>query len=381
VEKAKITVLALLVLCGILFAPPACRGADGSVEEFFRQALTAEGEEYLQLRTRLISLGTGAKAFLERQRSAKTWQERLLAEILLERLAHEAEIRAAVAAALNYAQAEDDSGKRYLVPPGMSAQEYKQERKMKERVLIRGKALAERFKGLPLVLVEFLWKGNELKNLRRRGKKEEYPLRDSVEGPAYGASALTFFGEKKALPVLLHVLEHSESGPARTFAGEAISYLRMPEAVDDLLRIAGSELKSAAEECGRIAARNALASCCTDEASVVKLRNAAAKTKDPALQLLLAVLLQAAESRNKPYKMSPVVRASYRRDAFPSIGPLVLDETAASGGTTRFWLGFVIGVLGGVLLPVLALRLFRRKAHRGGVSSPPPDGAQGGQSK
>ena len=242
----KTTGFLFAVLFGL--AAGSVSAAERPLPELFREAVAASGEEYLDARNAIVGRGQAAVGFLEERReTAASREERLLAEILLERIAFEPEIASAVAKDI----------------------EYEWDRSVHDRIKNCGKALAARFGRFPLVLAELLWKGNELEGLRRKraGGGYYFPLRDPSEGgKANAAHALGILKEKKALPVLLGILDQGDADKyhelieaegrfdelvATWEAARAIGAMGMPETVPELLRIMkdGSGPASSAFEC------------------------------------------------------------------------------------------------------------------------------------
>jgi hypothetical protein len=350
-KPATAGVLLLVALRITLAATPA--SAVETPNQLFEEALAATGDDYLAIRDRLVAGGEPARAFLAEMKASETWQERLLAEILLERMEHGDGIRVAVAAGTPYSN------------PFARAR----------RIRSTGWDLAKHFKPFPLVLVEFLWKGNELATIENSGLEKypgpRYPLRDSGEGEACAARALAVLKEKRALPVLL-VLMGRGNDTARIQAGKAIGDLGAPVVLKELLRVGEQTLDRTA----RVAAWYAIRGCARP-ASIPVLRRAAMDTQDAGFRESLEFVIERLE---RPDQVEAAVEASdpeefWRAEDLPKV---VLRGPGAKGASSEavpekkpkgVLLGVVAGmVAGGLLAGAVAWLVVRRRR----ASAQPP---------
>lgn len=195
-------------------------------------AIGAEGEAYREFRDRLLSRGGTARPWLlVTARDGKTWQERVMAEIMLERLAKPAEIAATV-----------DWWRRAPF-----------DRLFVENWRHLGRSLATKAVGTPMLLVEKIWKGNELHHPAFVSRHQ-----DGV----WETDALGWLREKRALFPLIVVLTRRYEQPAATLcvdtAARALGLLKEKTAIPALCEAyilyasqrAGSACIEAIESCG-----------------------------------------------------------------------------------------------------------------------------------
>jgi len=170
--------VAASVAAGRALAGEALQGADpAQLRTELWAAIGAEGELYRGFRDRLLQRGSGILPFLERTaQEGEAWQERVMAGILLERLSRPEEIKGVVEW-WSQVQVHRDFG---------------------TNVRTLGKSLAGRAGETPLLLVEKIWKGNELRN-------KAVPLH--WDG-AWAADALGYLREARAFhPLTLMLTE------------------------------------------------------------------------------------------------------------------------------------------------------------------------------
>lgn len=239
------------------------------LEVLFRKATSAEGVLYLAFRDAIAAEGKTAAAFLRKRRKAgETWQERVLAEILIERIEHADELARLVREELDYPY----------------------HRRRSEQAEAAGKALAERFRDTPMILAEFLWKRNELERMPK--KDTVGPLSEvRSERDAYVVRALDILGERRALWPLMQVLERGEHLNS-IYASEGIKNIGSSAVLGDLIRIA----ETGSNDVARILAREAMAGC-VDSTSLPLLEKAADETKDLELRAHYRKLIKDVQAR------------------------------------------------------------------------------------
>jgi HEAT repeat protein len=332
-----LAVAAVAVLCGSNAA-----AGDAEMLRLFSNATGVRGKEYLKLRNQITARGTAATAFLEARRAkATTWQGRLLADVLLEHIQNQDSIRSATSDELSF----------------------ELRRSKTDRIRAAGKSLADRFAPFPLVLVEFLWKGNELSEISLHGS-DLRPLKNAEEADAYAARALGLLGERRALPILLVSLERSNRYLARLTAGEAIGMIGSPEVLPDLLRIA----ESAADSNTRAAAVNAIPRCASTE-TVGLLRTAAEETSRPSLRRLLMMVAADIETTGRPGGSEAERPPTVIQEARPKDPSQLGDQGAAASRVSKtagmFWVGLMVGVVvGAALSAAVAVTVRRMAGHR-----------------
>ena len=346
--KRATTGVLLFSLHGALAAAQAS-AVERPPDQLFRDALAATGDEYLAIRDGLVDGGEPARASVVRMKASETWQERLLAEILLERMEHGEEICAAV-----------DAGTPYWKPFARA-----------HRIRSAGWNLAERFKPFPLVLVEFLWKGNELTEIENSDMEKypgpKYPLKDSGEGEACVARALAVLKEKKALPVLL-VLMGRGNDTARIEAGKAVGDLGTPVVLKELLRVGEQTLDRTA----RVAAWYAIRGCARP-ASIPVLRKAATDTQDGDFREFLEFVIERLERPDQAEAESGDAEEFWSAEDLPKVvlrGPEAKGAAPEAGPKERHkgvFLGVVAGMVAGGLLAAavawLVVRMRRCSRH------------------
>ena len=323
-----------------LFISQEALGKEGELEGLFSEARQATGDDYLRLRDSIVARGQGAVAFLKRERESSSWQTRLLAGILIERITHGVHIDDAISAGI-------DNPRRRETP---------------DQIFAGGKALTVAFKGAPMALAEFLWKTNELKDIRGRTRsgKTYCPLRDERFAKAYAARALGLLGERRATHILLHLIETSEERNTKLFAGEAVGHIGDPSAFDDLLRI----VQTTEDNIATGAAWNAIGSC-LDESSLPKLEAAAAATEDKRMRLFLRNLAAGLREAYPQHKASSREPAAGIRTNSPDNGPAVAagpqesEASRASEGAGGAFLA--VGLAAGVALGAAGAWLLLRK--------------------
>jgi hypothetical protein len=180
------------------------------LEAEFYAAIGAEGHVYRQFRDRVLQRGPAVEPFLtDKAQNGKTWQERTMAWILLERLQKKAEVSALL-----------DAKPRVPFHPsrGIRIPRYRDD-------------LAAQAEATPMVLVESAWKGNRLVWERQ------------YMAAAYSVAALGVLKERRATPVLVDYLQRhltlvtaQQASPDTVeFACEALGALEDPAAVPELL--------------------------------------------------------------------------------------------------------------------------------------------------
>jgi len=244
---------AALVMC-CLGGTQKALGQEVAFSDQFALAHQATGDSYLKIRDAIVDRGDEALGFLRRERESPLWETRLLAEILIERVTHQEQVDSAIRAGIGY--------------PGR--------RETYDQVMAGGKALAVAFKSTPMVLTEFIWKSNELRDISTRNREPRYPLRDRSYAKAYAAWALGVLRERRASHILLHAMETGDERNTKLFAGKAVGLIGDPRAFDDLLRI----IRTSKDNIVRGAAWNAISGC-LDESSIPKLKAAAEAAQDP----------------------------------------------------------------------------------------------------
>ena len=333
VTMRRLTVGALLAALPVAFAATPASAVE-TPDQLFKEALAATGDDYLAIRDRLVAGREPVRVFLVKMKASETWQERLLAEILLERMAHGEQIRAVI-----------DAGIEFAAYRGRS-----------ERRASASKALAEHFKAFPMVLVEFLWRGNELEDvfwgkelaqLRKTGTVFFEPTAVG-EKAMYVAGALGLLGEKRASPVLLEVMLHEqEDDHARSQAGRALGELGATEHLGELLRI----VEQPPDRTAQVAAWHAVRGC-ADRASIPMLREAAAKSDNSQLRKLAEEVIERLETAGQG-------DAGIVKQGSTSV------VAGASNGWSGFSRGFVIGFPAGAIIAGAALWLvLRRRGQR-----------------
>jgi len=211
----------------LAFCGSTAIAGEAEMKDLIESALRSKGEEYIALRDRIVARGGAAVAELGRRRTQATdWRERLLVDVIVERVEKGEAIRQAIKGEL----------------PSVYS------RRSGDQIQMSGKAWAERFEEFPLVLVEFVWKGNELSRRRPRGALFwEYP---------YAIAALGILKEPRAMPVLLELLESYDEAEHRPDPMYAIFYaieqyppsepflrelIRIAEAAGELMKSAETE--------------------------------------------------------------------------------------------------------------------------------------------
>jgi len=170
---AVLAVSSLQAACGATADAPVDRGR---IEAEVLAAIGAEGEDYRRFRDGLLARGAPIRPVLaDIAKNGKSWQERVMAGIVLERLTQPKRIQAIID---------------WWAHAG-------RHRATSENLAKLGRALAKECQGTPMLLVEKIWKGNELRN---KGVME---LHDG----AWAADALGWLGESKARGPLTLVLE------------------------------------------------------------------------------------------------------------------------------------------------------------------------------
>ncbi|HPD15868.1 MAG TPA: hypothetical protein PLE19_13010 [Planctomycetota bacterium] len=189
---------------------PAGTSEDLMDAEFWA-AVGNEGSVYCRFRDRILQRGKHILPFLEeRANKGATWQERTTAWILMERLAKADEI-ASVVQWWRTVRAPEAFWRR-------------------REVLSKG--LAEKARQTPMVLIERIWKGNEMI------RADIGP--GSTEDRAYEALALGLLGEKRAVEPLIWLLNSDcpVASPPEYIntAALALGHLGDPRAVETLCR-------------------------------------------------------------------------------------------------------------------------------------------------
>jgi len=170
----------------------------------------AQGRAYRQLRDTFLKRGESLRAFLEHARRAgETWQEKVMADILLERLTEPERVRRAI----------------------QWWREADFPRYGDLRRLRAAARLAEACSETPMLLVEKIWKNNEMRNPHVRAGQDG----------AWEAAALGYLREEKALHPLMLMLSTPEmvwgfNMPRIMCAAWALGQIGNPQAVPVLCR-------------------------------------------------------------------------------------------------------------------------------------------------
>ena len=172
-------------------------------------AIGAQGKDYREFRDRLLKRGEAIRPFVRQTaKNGKTWQERTMAAILLERLTKPERIQA-------------------VVEWWARAEVHRAHWVNLKRL---GKSLAKECADTPMLLVEKIWKNNELRN------KGVLDLQDG----AWAADALGWLADERAVHPLILVLEAEyEYGPQLLrvlTAARALGNYAHPKAVPALCR-------------------------------------------------------------------------------------------------------------------------------------------------
>lgn len=181
----------------------------GRIEVELFAAIGAQGQDYQRFRDGLLARGAAIRPVLaDIAKKGKSWQERVMAGIVLERLTYPERIQAII-----------DWWERVGAY-----------RTTSENLAKLGKALAKQCQGTPMLLVEKVWKGNELRN---------QGVPDHLDG-AWAADALGWLGEPRAVGPLILVFEGEYKNTAELFraatAARALGRLGDGRAVPALCR-------------------------------------------------------------------------------------------------------------------------------------------------
>ena len=204
-------------------APNAGLEQDTLVMEFYA-AIGADGPLYRRFRDRIVARGRSAVPFLqEKRKKGRTWQERTMAEMLLERI-----LKADVVARLTAS------------PPRVT-----EVRSIGRAYRDYGKELADAFVDAPMLLVEAIWKDQEL---YRKSVPQIHPDAQRL----FAICAFQHLKDPRALDVLIWVIRTDE-GVVRPHAiwltADALGALGDPRAVPALLQALGREPSSLAMAC------------------------------------------------------------------------------------------------------------------------------------
>ncbi len=204
---AVVAVGSLQVACGATAGAAVDRGR---IEAELFAAIGAKGQDYRRFRDGLLARGAAIRPVLaDIAKNGKSWQERVMAGIVLERSTQPERTRAVVD---------------WWAHTGVY-------RATSENLAKLGRALAKQCEGTPMLLVEKIWKGNEL---RKKG----------APGPhdgAWAADALGWLSESRAVGPLILVLEAEYKDTAELFrvatAARALGKLGDGRAVPSLCRV------------------------------------------------------------------------------------------------------------------------------------------------
>ena len=170
----------------------------------------AQGRAYRQLRDAFLKRGEALRPFLEHARRAgETWQEKVMADILLERLTKPQRVRRAI----------------------QWWREADFPRYGDLRRLRAAARLAEACSETPMLLIEKIWKNNEMRNPHVRAGQDG----------AWEAAALGYLREERALHPLMLMLSTPEmvwgvNMPRIMCAAWALGQIGNPQAVPVLCR-------------------------------------------------------------------------------------------------------------------------------------------------
>ncbi|MBL7223041.1 MAG: hypothetical protein ISS72_04235 [Candidatus Brocadiae bacterium] len=207
----------VLVFTAVCLVPLAARGRAGELNDADRErarrelwaAIGSRGDTYIQFRDTLVGRGDAIRPFLvQAAKRGESWPERLMAAIALERLNQPKRLHAVVAW---WSRAE------VLGDLDADLQQL-------------GRSLAMQCQDTPMVLIEKVWKGNELRNAKVA----------AAQDGAWAADALGWLGDERAVePLILALERHCEQAPQLlhviTAAG-ALRRLAHPKAVPALCR-------------------------------------------------------------------------------------------------------------------------------------------------
>lgn len=191
----------------------------GRIQAELFAAIGAEGQDYRRFRDGLLARGAAIRPVLaDIAKNGKSWQERVMAGIVLERLAEPERIQAIIG---------------WWAHAG-------RHRATSENLAKLGRALAKECEGTPMLLVEKIWKGNELRN---------QGVADPHDG-AWAADALGWLSESRAVSPLILVLDAQYDDTAQLFrvatAARALGKLGDGRAVPALCRVFALYSKSPA---------------------------------------------------------------------------------------------------------------------------------------
>jgi hypothetical protein len=273
----------ILSLLGMLLLASTLQGAEESkLSKIFSEAVTAKGDSYIRVRKEFEGSRTAAIRFLEAEvKRASSWDKVLQAQILLFRF---------------------NNIEKYKNLFSVLSHKNIIYRRSRIGIGTTGKLLAIRFRQAPLLLVECLWKGNEIDRLQlksgtiRLGLLGQYP-----EKSACVARALGMLEERRAIPILLRFVEKGlgdSDGCER--AGEALCDMGDPSAFPELIRIADQGKDSLA----KITALRASAGTFSQK-HVELVRKIQQNTKSAHLRLHCSILLS---PRSTPTTSSSTAR-------------------------------------------------------------------------
>ena len=249
VRLASLVPLPLLVWAGIgvwcghveagASAPPVAPPPDGAagplehadVATEFWAAIGAEGAMYRRFRDGILARGPGIQAFLQKEsKEASSWQELIMAEILLERTAKSDEVARLMASPPRFEEVRSIGG---------AYESY-------------GRQLAKACSQTPMLLVEALWKDGEFLRKCLPGTP-----RDQLRLFAIGA--FVHLREQRALWPLLWAL-NTDNSAFRShlvmLTANALGELRDPRALPALLQACGGD-----QGVGGSACLNAIKQC------------------------------------------------------------------------------------------------------------------------
>jgi len=148
----------------------------GRIEAELFAAIGAQGQDYQRFRDGLVGRGAATRPVLAGiAKNGKSWQERVMAGIVLERLTQPERIQAVID---------------WWAQAGVF-------RATSENLAKLGKGLAEQCRDTPMLLIEKIWKGNELRN---RAVMEPHDA-------AWAADALGWLADPRGVEPLISVLE------------------------------------------------------------------------------------------------------------------------------------------------------------------------------